>query len=156
MNEMAHQQMVADVARSLIEQVAPQELPLFRATSAAYFKNPRRAMAGQSGRDEMLGFGGGGEATFVTPIVLIAATKVVEFARQSSPAVPTQRRTGLLGRFRNKRQQDEQQTLPALTPAQVARAREVALETLREHNFPEDQREVVADRLIAQLLVAGA
>src|SRR5262245_57703263 len=78
-NDAPQRQLVAEVARALIEQVVPQEMPLFRASSAAYFKNPRRALRGQSDRDEMLGFGAGEGATFVTPIALIAATRLVEF-----------------------------------------------------------------------------
>ncbi len=155
MNEPMHHQAVADVARSLIEQIAPQELPLFRATSAAYFKNPRRALGGQSGRDEMLGFGSGDEVTFVTPIILVAATKVVAFASGStSQEAHKKGLSGLLGSFMRKQQQNEPQTLGPLTAEKVADARELAIATLRQHNFPENNCELVAENLIARLPVA--
>lgn len=158
MNEMMQHQAVADVARSLIEQIAPQELPLFRATSAAYFKNPRRALGGQSGRDEMLGFGSGEEVSFLTPIILVAATKVVEFAAGGPvQEAPRKGLAGLMGGLMRKKQpQNDQQPVSVLTPEKAVQARGLALETLRQHNFPEDKREAVADTLIAKLPVARA
>src|SRR3712207_5582826 len=156
MNEKMQHQTVADVARTLIEEIAPQEMPLFQATSAAYFKNPRRARGGQSSRDEMLGFGTGEDATFLTPIILSAAMKVVEFAMGPTQEVSKKGLSGLLGGFMKKRQQqDDPQTLQPLTPEQAARARELAIATLRQHNFPEDKLDSVADSLIAKLPVAG-
>ena len=157
MNEKMQHQRVADVARTLIEEIAPQEMPLFQATSAAYFKNPRRARGGQSGRDEMLGFGAGEGATFLTPIILITATKVIEFAMGPAQEVPKTGLSGLMSGFMKKRQtQAATQPPPPLTPERVARARELAVETLRQHNFPEDKIDSVADTLIAKLPMASA
>jgi hypothetical protein len=72
-------QLIADVARDIIEQTEPAELPLFRAISREYFKRPAEARKNQSGRDEMLGLGIG-EAVF-----LFEASREVIPARLTSP-----------------------------------------------------------------------
>src|ERR1700676_3619260 len=71
-------QLIADVARDIVIQTAPQELPLFRATSTAYFKNPK-AHKNQVGKDEILGFGTGEMVSLLTPVVLTVVTEVVTF-----------------------------------------------------------------------------
>ena len=40
MTSAENNQLIADVARDIVAQTAPQELPLFRMTSAEYFKTP--------------------------------------------------------------------------------------------------------------------
>jgi hypothetical protein len=80
MTSAENNQLIADVARDVVAQVAPQELPFFRATSVAYFKNPEKALKQQTRKDEMLGFGGGEVVTLLTPIVLTVMTEVVTFA----------------------------------------------------------------------------
>jgi hypothetical protein len=80
MTSAENNQLIADVARDIVAQTAPQELPFFRATSVAYFKNPEKALKQQTGKDEMLGFGGGEVVTLLTPIVLTMMTEVFTFA----------------------------------------------------------------------------
>jgi hypothetical protein len=59
-------QLIADVARDIIEQTEPAELPLFRAISREYFKRPAEARKNQSGGDEMLGLGIGEAVSLLT------------------------------------------------------------------------------------------
>jgi hypothetical protein len=82
MSEPAQNQLVADLARDLVAQVAPQELPVFRANSAAYFRDPRKALTGHTGKDDMLGFGVGNVVGFLTPVVLSVLTDVVQYLSQ--------------------------------------------------------------------------
>jgi hypothetical protein len=70
----------ADVARALIREEAPQEIPIFKANSEAYFKNPARVLAQQTpGKEDMLGFGVAEATTFLTPVVLAVMGEVVTF-----------------------------------------------------------------------------
>jgi len=71
-------QLVSELARNLVANTAPQELPLFRPVSEAYFKDPDGTLKGQPGKDETLGFGVGEAATFITPIVLAVMTDVLK------------------------------------------------------------------------------
>lgn len=67
MADLNQNQLIADLARDLTAKVAPQELPLFRANSEAYFNDPEKAIKGQASKDDILGFGIGEVAAFVTP-----------------------------------------------------------------------------------------
>jgi hypothetical protein len=60
----------------LVAELAPGELPLFGAMSRAFFADPKRARPTRSGADEVLGFGLGEAAGFLTPVVLSAACQV--------------------------------------------------------------------------------
>lgn len=68
-------------SRDFITQIAPQELPLFRAASDIYFKDPARFGKTPTGSaDKMIGFGSAEIVDLVTPIVLIVVGEVVRFA----------------------------------------------------------------------------
>ena len=70
--------LVAALARATVEKAAPEELPLFRATSEAYFKDPE-ALERSGGKDEMLGFGVDAAMVLMTPVVLQVAKDVIGF-----------------------------------------------------------------------------
>ena len=76
--------LVADVARQVVAQIAPDELPLFRATSEAYFRDPRRAARGTSGGDSLLGWGEGLDPAYLTPIVLPVVGLALSFVIDQS------------------------------------------------------------------------
>jgi hypothetical protein len=73
--------LVEALARGAVTDVAPQELPLFRSTSQAYFEDPRRVRGEPASADDMLGFGAelGAAVVFVTPVALEVARSVVSF-----------------------------------------------------------------------------
>lgn len=50
------QELVAALARDVARRVAPEEMPIFGATSRAYFAGSGKRRNGRS-QDEMLGFG---------------------------------------------------------------------------------------------------
>ena len=70
--------LVAALARATVEKAAPEELPLFRATSEAYFEDPK-ALERSGGKDEMLGFGVDAAMVLMTPVVLQVAKDVIGF-----------------------------------------------------------------------------
>ena len=74
--------LVAALARATVERAAPEELPLFRATSEAYLRDPASVEGGKS-RDELLGFGVEAAAMLVTPVAL----QVVEVLRRDGDAI---------------------------------------------------------------------
>src|SRR5574340_1468758 len=80
MADVARNQLIATIARDLVAQTAPQELPLFQATSEAYFKNPNKLLKGQSDKDEMLGFGVVEVVSTVmaSPIIINIVNEVVQ------------------------------------------------------------------------------
>ncbi len=87
MADPANQQLTSDLARALVTQLAPKEAPLFRAVSAAYFKDPSRVEAA-GGKDAELGFGDSNAITLITPIVLAVTNAVVSAVSTELNAQP--------------------------------------------------------------------
>ncbi len=72
----AERDLVDELARSVLQQIAPEELVLFAETEADYFRDPELVLSGRR-RDEAVGFGL--EMALMTPYVLAAGTVVVRF-----------------------------------------------------------------------------
>ena len=70
----------AEIARERVQSVAPQELPMFRTNSAAYFADPESALEQRKGKDDMLGFGLAEAAGFLTPVGLAAVSTIIQWA----------------------------------------------------------------------------
>lgn len=73
-------QLVSAVSRDLVSALAPSEVPMFRANSSAYFTDPDKALKPRDPGAEMLGFGLGEAAMYLTPVILAAVKAVVDFA----------------------------------------------------------------------------
>lgn len=84
MTELNEKQLITGLAREIIAEIAPQELPMFRAQSAAYFEDPEQAIKNQAGKDDVLGFGSGAAAAFVTPAVLALAPVIINFVKEAA------------------------------------------------------------------------
>jgi hypothetical protein len=154
-------QLIAAVARDQVAQVAPQELVLFRAQSAAYFADPDRAPQTRAGKEEMLGFGVGEAAVLLTPVILRVSKEVVAFlAEQVQKSLATQT-PGLvddLVKSLFKRLRPASGPAPAATPlttAQLAQVRRLALEKAQQDGLAEPQAALLADSIVGGLVVAS-
>lgn len=158
--------LVVELARSLVRDVAPQELPMFRANSALYLKDPDKAQQQRqsSGKDDLLGFGAGIDLTLLTPVAMAVATEVIKFlameiARaaksESAPIIHEQVRL-LFSRFRGETDSNpEAQAKPAaLTRQQLEQVRTIAYDTACRLNLTTDQARLLADSTIGGLAVA--
>ncbi len=154
-------QLIADLARDIVAQTAPQELPLFRTMSAAYFKNPDKVLKGQPGKDEMLGFGVAETVVMLTPSVLAVMSQVVRFVMaevQKSVATNTAEViddlvTHMFKKFRPAGEQD-QKNVPALTAGQLAQVRNLAYQEAHKLALPDAQASLLADSIVGSLAVA--
>jgi len=168
LTEPSENALIADVARDALQQVAPQELWRFRAASQAYFDDPDRVVTAGKSEDEMLGFGAEQQITLLTPLVLAMATQVVKFVadevakslKAESPSVIQQyvrmifKRVTPTDEMQSKEETPTAVSVPmALTPQQLARVRDIALETARRLNLADDRAELLADSLIGRLVV---
>ena len=93
--------LVAALARASVERAAPEELPLFRATSEAYFDDPASLERQRSG-DEMLGFGVDAAVMLVTPVALAVAKDVIEFIGTQLRARAEKEGEGAIDRVLNR------------------------------------------------------
>jgi hypothetical protein len=148
-------QIIADVAREVITQMAPEELPLFRSTSTAYFQNPERVVKEEQNQDELLGFGGGEVVVLLTPYVLQIMTEVVKFVAgevQKSLAVESASLISEIVKKLFKRVRPEENDLVPLTAAQLAQVRAVAYEKACQLKLPDGQANLLADAIKGTLL----
>ncbi len=119
MPDQTHDLVIADVARMLIAQVVPQELPLFRAISAAYFAAPDKPIKFEGGKDNPLGFGQGGTVTITTPAILSASNAVVMYVIGAVGAPETNTASSLFAKV--SAGEAQQASHKALTDAQAER-----------------------------------
>jgi hypothetical protein len=148
----------ADLARRAIAQAAPEELPLFRATSKAYFDDPEKTLAERGGRDEMLGFGVEAAVFILTPVALDVAKSVVAFV-VAHVRTAAERHAGsaidgaverVFARFAGD-EATEQYERPKLTPEQLDEVRRVAHDRARALDLPEAKAALLADALVGGL-----
>jgi hypothetical protein len=154
-------QLIADLARDIVAQTAPQELPLFRTMSAAYFKNPEKLLKGQSEKDEMLGFGVAGVVIMLTPTILAIMSQVVQFiitevqksVATNSADVINDLVSKMFKKFRPAEKKDRE-NLPALTTEQLKRVRNMAYQEARKLALSDAQAGLLADSIVGSLVVA--
>lgn len=152
-------QLIADVARDIIGQTAPQELPLFRAISVAYFKDPNKLPKQQGGKDEMLGFGVGEVVVFLTPAVLVVVTEVVTFVTTTVKETLVQSGADLISdhvkdlfKTSHPEGKNEAGTPSPLTLQQISRVHQLAYEKFLKLKLPDAQANRLADAVVATLV----
>jgi hypothetical protein len=172
--------LVEALARGAVSDVAPQELPLFRSTSRAYFDDPRRVRGEPASADDMLGFGAelGAAVVFVTPVALEVARSVVSFVgsqletafkEEAGPKIrsivqrilgskPTPAGGAPADRATTEsKSADQAKTAAAvgddeaLSREQLAEVHEVALRTARRLKLTPDRAATLADAIVGRL-----
>ena len=159
-------ELVAALARDQVAQLAPQELPLFRAQSAAYFADPGQAVQRRAPKEDMLAFGAAEVVTFLTPVVLevtravlvYLAGEVQKAAKTESAGVVQDLVKRLFKRFApaDDGTGADRSGPVSLTEEQLAQVRRTAFEKARQLDVPESQANLLADSLVGSLIVAPA
>ncbi|MFD7235898.1 hypothetical protein ACFWAT_11375 [Streptomyces syringium] len=157
--------LITEIARDVIEEIAPEEVPTFSAVSRAYFADPQRALSGRGSRQAPLGFGSGMVELILTPIVLAATAKAVEcLAGVFFDRTPGEGTTAALRRiFRVGHRSPgppvpddaEQSTSPgaaavALRQEDIERLRDVVEATLRDCGTAPESSRLIADAIIGR------
>jgi hypothetical protein len=160
MSQSDANEIVIEISRELVTQLAPEELILFRATSQAFVQNPKRVLARADARDEMLGFGLGETVALFTPAILAVASAVVNFlitevakaARTEGASLIQETVRKLVKSLRSPVEtQDDQH--PGLTTAQLAQVRAIALQQARQMKLSDTRANVLADAIVGSLAV---
>ena len=165
MSEVADPALVTEIARGIVAEVAPDELPMFGMASEAYLNDPRRAEGNADDDDEMLGFGGGAELALLTPVVLTVTSGVVSFllstvlsaAKSESQTLIQQQVKQLFKRFSatDAAQAQTAKAPLALTREQLIEVRRVAFDIATRTGVTAAQAALVADSTVGQLAIAG-
>jgi hypothetical protein len=159
--------LVAQLARSAVSETAPEELPLFRATSQAYFEDPD-ALKKQGSGDQMLGFGVEAALVLVTPVALDVARDVLNFVLEQVRAQAREHGKEAIERFTDKLLEragggEEPPAgtaaaaageTPELTDEQLEQVRALALEKATQLKLAPDKAELLADSLVGSLATA--
>jgi hypothetical protein len=162
-NDSTQNQFISNVARDLVAQLAPEELPLFRANSEAYFKDPQKMLKGQRGEDEMLGFGTGEAISLLTPIALTVSVEVIKFVieevkkslKTESSSVINDLVKSMFKKYRSAEEKKEEPASTPLTLEQLKEVRKIAIAKARQLKLPESKAIKLADTLIAGLVTTG-
>src|SRR5215208_3146185 len=161
MSDLVEYQLVAEVARDQVDQIAPQEAPIFPLLSEAYFQDPDKMLEAQ-GKDEMLGFGLEIGAVLLTPVVMTVTREVVEFlagvvmasVQAQSSSLINEFVKNMFKKFRHEGEAKGEKLPPPLTREQIERVREIALEKARQLQLAPNQAGLLADSLVGSLATA--
>jgi hypothetical protein len=151
--------LVAALARATVEKAAPEELPLFRATSEAYFADPG-ALEQKQSRDETLGFGVDAAMVLVTPVALQVAKDVIGFLGQQLRERAAKEGEGAIDRIiaRLVRKDDGEAKAAEppveLTDEQLEQVRTLAIEKGRALKLSDERATLLADALVGSLATA--
>jgi hypothetical protein len=149
--------LVEALARSAVEQVAPEELPLFRATSEAYFDDPA-SLERMGSRDDMLGFGVDAALVLVSPVALQVAREVIDFVtaklRESAEEEGESAIKRLVARLVHRDGEEKAEQQSELTDEQLEQVRRIALEKARALKLPDAKAALLADSLVGSLALA--
>jgi hypothetical protein len=152
--------LLEELARTILERSAPEELVIFEETSEEYFRDPDGVLH-PARRDEALGFGL--DLALLTPYVLAVATPVLTFLLQTVTAAAKEEATPrvreLVRRLFNRGGERTAQGGPAdapvaLTGEQARQVREVALARATDLGLPAEQARLLADSVVGGLVVA--
>ena len=164
----AEQELVGELAHTVVRCVAPEELGLFAETEADYFRDPGLVLRARS-RDEAVGFGL--DLALLTPYVLAVGAAVVHFlAVVVSDAVRDEVRDELkpviAGRVRrllrrddpaatDRREPGEHDRMPGVTAEQAREVHRVAQQQAMRSGLDDQKAALLADAFVGALLVNG-
>jgi hypothetical protein len=175
MKNSEYPQLVTDLSRDLVAQIAPEELPLFRTISEEYSKNPARTLRVHQGKDEDLGFGLSEATVLVTPIVLDVVKAVIKYLvgeikksiQKESPEATESRIKLLFKKFAISKDKREPkppvetapsqplQQPPGLTTEQLRQVHRLAFEKARQLSLTENQAGLLADSIVGSLTITS-
>lgn len=157
MENQTMNQLVGELSRDMLSEVAPQELPLFRAASQTYFKNPNAAP--RIGGDDMLGFGAGETMSLFAPYVLPAVAEVVKYLAgeikkafgEESASLIGEKVKSLFKKYRNP--DDSKNKVPPLTAEQLAQVQVIAMKEARRLRLSDKNTKLLANAITGSLAV---
>ncbi|WP_214402735.1 hypothetical protein [Pseudonocardia lacus] len=154
MDSRAEQALSGELARHVVDRLAPDEMAVFDPVAQEYFADPQ-AVLSPARRAEAVGFGL--DLALLTPYALAVAGSVVTWlvttvstaAREESEALVTSWVRGLFRRTRAP----EPAAVPPLTGEQAETVRRIAVRQARAVGLPDQQAALVADAIVGAIRV---
>ena len=158
LDQVVDEALVRDLARKVLREAAPEELPLLRPASERYFADPEKALRKRRQEQEVLGFGGEAVVALLTPIVLTVATEVLthfatEFARDLGSRGVATIRAALRRLFRLEPAgiETDLSEVSSLTAEQLDLVRRSAFDRAVALDLPEAKANLLAEALVGSL-----
>ena len=153
MADSTQQQRAIDaLAREVVAEVSPAELPLFGATAARYHADPAAALATGSHTDETLGFGVETMAVLVAPFALDLVKRLfVTLAEKLGEGAADSIIQRVLARIGHDPHAPAAPTETPLTPEQLAIVGDTARTEAAQLALPPEQAEALANAVVAAL-----
>ncbi len=143
---------VRDLVHSVVEDLAPDELPL---VEGLFRFNDAKVVLRLSGRSrvrEPLGFGMGEIAVLVTPVVWLALNQAAQRIADKAMDGATSRTTPVLRRIFRRRAAPV--TIPPLTREQLGDVRRLVLAAAKQQGVSDKRADQIADAVVARLVLA--
>jgi hypothetical protein len=141
MAEMTGDAEVKEIARLVVSEVAPEELPVYSILAEATLADPARMLEGRDDIRERLGFGVGEVTLLVTPFAVLAAREVVQYLTKCTLDAGKNATTRI---FRRRTQSPAEGSLH-LSAEQLAELRRIVLEKALELGLKPKKAELLAD-----------
>ncbi|HWO59984.1 MAG TPA: hypothetical protein VNO31_08120 [Umezawaea sp.] len=142
---MTERDFVVDTARSVVTDLAPDELALFEPVSRAYLRDPKKVLSDRERPGAVLGSGIDIAIALLSPVALGVATAVYEQLLDKAGEAIVERGGKLLKRVRRPK------GAPVITADQLDGLRTLAIERAKELGVADDLAEKVGDALRATL-----
>jgi hypothetical protein len=147
---------VRDLARLVVSQVAPEELPVFPVLADACLADPGRMLGSRDDVRERLGFGVGEIMALTTPFAILAAEEVVKYLARSALEVG---RT-VAGRIFVRRSDDSRRQADHDRPLelrvdQLRELRRIVLEKALQLELSPAKAELLADATVGSVGAAS-
>ncbi|MEU9304793.1 hypothetical protein [Streptomyces sp. NPDC048269] len=150
----AGHQLVRDLVRSAVTELAPEELPLLAGLQRFDDATVVRRPSGRGRRREPLGFGAGEVAVLVTPVVWLVLDQVGQRMVNAALDRTGARVTAALRRL--LRRPAAPVTVAPLTREQLAEVRALVCSSAVQRGLSAGRAEVIADAVVTRLTLADA
>jgi hypothetical protein len=152
MREEFDAHLVTEITRGMVAELAPQELPVFRAAGEAY-------LAGKDGtvapRDQVLGFGVAEAGAFLTPVALAVIGEVVPFligqVKQAFEKESTNAIQEMVKNLFKKFRPPEKKAPVTLTAQQLKEVHRIALAKAHAMKLSDARAAQLADAIVSDL-----
>ena len=146
---------VEALARQVVADISPAELPLFAATAARYRADPAGTLAAAHPRDEVLGFGAEAAVVLVTPFALDLVRRILgrlseKLGDSAGDSLASRITAWFMRRPTGAAGPTEVHTDP-LSPEQLRLIAETARIEAASLALPADQAERLADAIVSTL-----
>ena len=158
MENSADTVLVTEVARDVLSEIAPEEMPIFPAASRAYFADPAAAVRQLRAKDNVLGFGMEALAVAVTPAVLAILSEVFGFltrvAAKAAEDELSKEIPQLIKAMFKKFHSSAPDVPSVLTREQMGQIHANVLVAAKKLRLPAEKAQSLADAVTAQLVLA--